>query len=143
MNTTKKATQLQGNKLANNNPTKVTGNVITQNATKVKIDKVVFLADNVTGKQLLNAKLEANKLNKEELQSLSFCINQFKKHGANVIACINGLNMEHVTPKNILPFLSEAEKIRLENNGNKFTVWLVENLVIRLGKESIKHINKK
>ena len=115
--------------------TKVTGNVITQNATKVKVDKVVFLADNITGKQLLNAKLEANKLNKEELQSLSFCINQLKKHGANVIACFKALSMEDITPKNILPFLSEAEKTRLENNGNKFTVWLIENLVTRYGKQ--------
>lgn len=135
MNTTKTASKLQGNKTANNKPTKVTGNVITQNATKVKVDKVVFLADNVTGKQLLNAKLEANKLNKEELQSLSFCINQFKKHGSNVIACFKALSMEDITPKNILPFLSEAEKTRLENNGNKFTVWLIENLVTRYGKQ--------
>jgi predicted peroxiredoxin len=135
MKNNKTATALQGNKTANNKPTKVTGNVITQNATKVKVDKVVFLADNVTGKQLLNAKLEANKLNKEELQSLSFCINQFKKHGANVIACFKALSMEDITPKNILPFLSEAEKIRLEKNGNKFTVWLIENLVTRYGKQ--------
>jgi hypothetical protein len=135
MKNNKTATQLQGNKTANSKPTKVTGNVITQNATKVKVDKVVFLADNVTGKQLLNAKLEANKLNKEELQSLSFCINQFKKHGANVIACFKALSMEDITPKNILPFLSEAEKTRLENNGNKFTVWLIENLVTRYGKQ--------
>jgi hypothetical protein len=83
----------------------------------------------------LNAKLEANKLNKEELQSLSFCINQFKKHGANVIACFKALSMDDITPKNILPFLSEAEKTRLENNGNKFTVWLIENLVTRYGKQ--------
>ena len=134
MNTTKTASKLQGNKTANNQPTKVSGNVITQKATKVKIDKVVFLADNVTGKQLLNAKLEANKLNKEELQSLSFCIAQFKKHGANVVNCFKSLNMEEITPKNILPFLSEAEKTRLNNNGNKFTVWLIENLVTRYGK---------
>jgi predicted peroxiredoxin len=131
--TTKKTATAQS--ATANKATKVTGNVITQNATKVKVDKVVFLADNVTGKQLLNAKLEANKLNKEELQSLSFCINQFKKHGSNVIACFKALSMEDITPKNILPFLSEAEKTRLENNGNKFTVWLIENLVTRYGKQ--------
>ncbi len=105
-----------------------------QTANKVKIDKVTHLAPNVTGKQLLNAKLEANKLNKEELQSLSFCIAQFKKHGANVVNCFKALSMDEITPKNILPHLSEAEKMRLENNGNKFTVWLVENLVTRYGK---------
>ena len=132
MKNNKTASKLQGNKTANNKPTKATANVITQKSTK--IDKVTHLAPNVTGKQLLNAKLEANKLNKQELQSLSFCIAQFKKHGANVVNCFKALSMEEITPKNILPHLSEAEKMRLENNGNKFTVWLVENLVTRYGK---------
>ena len=132
MTTTKKATQLLGNNEANNEATKVNGNVITQKSTK--IEKITYLAPNVTGKQLQNAKIESNKLNKQELQSLSFCIAQFKKHGANVINCFKALSMEEITPKNILPHLSEAEKTRLDNNGNKFTVWLVENLVTRYGK---------
>ena len=75
MKKTKTASQAQGAKVANNKPTKATANVITQKSTK--IEKITYLAPNVTGKQLQSAKVESNKLHKQELQSLSFCINQF------------------------------------------------------------------
>ena len=134
MKKTTNVATLQGNKATNNKPAKVTGNVITQKATKVKVDKVTYLADNITGKQLQNAKIESNKDNRDELQSLSFCIAQFKKHGAKVINCFKGLTFDEITPKNILPHLTEAENNRLSKNENKFTYWLIEALVIRYAK---------
>lgn len=132
MKKTTSATKVQGTNIANNEATKVNGNVITQNATK--IGKITYLADNITGKQLQNAKVESNKLHKQELQSLSFCINQFKKHGANLVSSFKGLTFNELTPKNILPFLTESETAKQAKNDNKFTYWLVESLVIRYAK---------
>jgi hypothetical protein len=115
MNTKKTATKLQGNNVA-----------------KIEIlNKVTFLAENVKGKDLIKLKLDANNLNKLELNSLSFCINQFKKHGTELIKGFNNISMDEITPKNILPFLTEKEKERQSINDNKFTFYLVENLVIR------------
>ena len=132
MKKTKTASQAQGAKVANNKPTKATANVITQKSTK--IEKITYLAPNVTGKQLQSAKVESNKLHKQELQSLSFCINQFKKHGANLVSSFKGLTFDEITPKNILPFLTESETAKQAKNENKFTYWLVESLVIRYAK---------
>ena len=132
MKKTTNVATLQGNKATNNKPTKVSGNVITQKSTK--IEKITYLAPNVTGKQLQNAKVESNKLHKQELQSLSFCINQFKKHGANLVNSFKGLSFDEITPKNILPFLTESETAKQAKNENKFTYWLVESLVIRYAK---------
>ena len=102
------------------------------NVAKIEIlNKVTFLAENVKGKDLLKLKLQANKDNKSELQSLSFCINQFKKHGVEMIKGFNNISMDEITPKNILPFLTEKEIERQKENNNKFTFYLVENLVIR------------
>ena len=102
------------------------------NVTKIEIlNKVTFLAENVKGKDLLKLKLQANKDNKSELQSLSFCLNQFKKHGNEMINGFNNISMEEITPKNILPFLTEKEKEKQSINNNKFTFYLIENLVIR------------
>jgi|LakMenE18May11ns_1017448.scaffolds.fasta_scaffold9712525_1 hypothetical protein len=104
----------------------------TKKESKIEIlNKVTFLAENVKGKDLLKLKLQANKDNKSELQSLSFCLNQFKKHGNEMINGFNNISMEEITPKNILPFLTDKEKERQILNNNKFTFYLIENLVIR------------
>lgn len=100
--------------------------------TKIEIlNKVTYLAENVKGKDLLKLKLEANQDNKNELQSLSFCINQFKKHGIEMIKGFNNISMDEITPKNLTAFLTDKEIERQKNNDNKFTFYLVENLVIR------------
>ena len=140
MTTKKTATKLLGNNEANNKPTKVSANNLNQESAKIeqpkkaKIEKITYLADNVTGKQLQKAKIDSNKDNRDELQSLSFCIAQFKKHGTKVINCFKGLTFDEITPKNILLHLTEAEKTRLSKNENKFTYWLIEALVIRYAK---------
>lgn len=106
-------------------------NVIEKNTNVIKENKVTYLAENIKGKDLLKLKLQANKDNKAELQSLSFCINQFKKHGTEMIKGFNNISMDEITPKNILPFLTEKEIEKQKENNNKFTFYLVENLVIR------------
>jgi hypothetical protein len=102
------------------------------NVTKIEIlNKVTFLAENVKGKDLIKLKLDANNLNKAELNSLSFCLNQFKKHGNDMIKGFNNISMEELTPKNLTAFLTDKEKERQSINDNKFTFYLIENLVIR------------
>jgi hypothetical protein len=102
------------------------------NVTKIEIlNKVTFLAENVKGKDLIKLKLEANNLNKAELNSLSFCLNQFKKHGIEMINGFNNISMDELNPKNLTQFLTEKEKERQILNNNKFTFYLIENLVIR------------
>jgi hypothetical protein len=119
MNAQKKAIKLQGNKVA-------------KKESKISIlNKVTFLAENVKGKDLIKLKLDANNLNKAELNSLSFCLNQFKKHGIDMVKGFNNISMDELTPKNLTAFLTEKEKERQNLNGNKFTFYLIENLVIR------------
>jgi hypothetical protein len=107
-------------------------NVAKKETNKIEIlNKVTFLAENVKGKDLLKLKLEANNLNKQELNSLSFCLNQFKKHGIEMIKGFNNISMDELTPKNLTAFLTDKEKERQILNNNKFTFYLIENLVIR------------
>jgi hypothetical protein len=146
MNQTKSAARLQGNKSASNKKANLLNEVLINKATAKVISKplkletknnTTFLAENVTGKQLLNLKFEANKLNKAELNSLSFQIKQFNKHGEALIKGLKGFSMDEVTPKNILPFLTEKEKEKQDKNGGKFSFYLVENLVIRYAKNKL------
>ena len=121
MNTTKQSNKV--NKVSN---------VAKKETSKIEIlNKVTFLAENVKGKDLIKLKLEANNLNKQELNSLSFCLNQFKKHGAEMIKGFNNISMDELTPKNLTTFLTDKEKERQILNNNKFTFYLIENLVIR------------
>jgi hypothetical protein len=146
MNQTKTATKVQGTKTATNKKANLLNEVLINKATSKVINKplkletknnTTFLAENVTGKQLLNLKFEANKLNKDELNSLSFQIKQFNKHGENLIKGLKGFTMDEVTPKNILPFLTDKEKEKQAKNGGKFSFYLVENLVIRYAKNKL------
>jgi hypothetical protein len=116
----------------NKNTAKVNKVNTAKNEAKIEIlNKVTYLSENVKGKDLIKLKLDANNLNKQELNSLSFCLNQFKKHGVEMIKGFNNISMEELTPKNLLPFLTEKEKERQILNDNKFTFYLIENLVIR------------
>lgn len=113
------------------NKVNTANNEVSKTTNVIKEIKVTYLAENIKGKDLLKLKLKANNDNKNELQSLSFCINQFKKHGTELIKGFNNISMDELTPKNILPFLTEKEIERQKENNNKFTFYLVENLVIR------------
>jgi hypothetical protein len=120
MNTTKQNSKI--NKVNN----------VAKKESKIEIlNKVTFLAENVKGKDLMKLKLEANNLNKQELNSLSFCLNQFKKHGIEMIKGFNNISIDELTPKNLTAFLTDKEKERQSINNNKFTFYLIENLVIR------------
>jgi hypothetical protein len=120
MNTTKQSNKI--NKVNN----------VAKKESKIEIlNKVTYLSENVKGKDLLKLKLDANNLNKAELNSLSFCLNQYKKHGADMIKGFNNISMDELNPKNLTQFLTDKEKERQSINNNKFTFYLIENLVIR------------
>jgi len=149
MNTNKTAERLQGNKSASNKKAnllnevlinKVTSKVISKPLKVETKDGVTYVAEKTSGKQLQALKIEANRNHKTELQSLSFCISQLNKHGQEYLKGLK-LTIEQVTPKNICPFLTESEKKRQAKNGNKFSLWLVENLAKRYA-ESLKKAKK-
>lgn len=149
MNTTKSAAKLQGNKSASNKKANLLNQVLINKATSKVINKplkvetingVTFVPEKTSGKKLQAMKIEANRNHKTELQSLSFCIAQMNKHSQKYIDGL-GLKMEQITPKNICPFLSEKEKEKQVKNGNKFSLWLVQNLAKRYA-ESLKKAKK-
>lgn len=161
MTQTKSAEKLQGNKSAQNKKASnkkgsnkkslsvLKGEILVNKATSKVINKplkvetkngVTYVAEKTSGKKLQAMKIEANRNHKTELQSLSFCIAQMNKHSQKYIDGL-GLKMEQITPKNICPFLSEKEKEKQVKNGNKFSLWLVQNLAKRYA-ESLKKAKK-
>ena len=90
----------------------------------------------MTGKQLMNAKIAANKANKDEIHSLSFCIKQMKKHGKEYLKACK-VSQAQLTPSNLLPYLTEKEQARVSKS-QKYSFWLVESLVGRMAKAGAK-----
>ncbi len=93
--------------------------------------KAIYLKEGIKGKQLQAAKIESNRLNKEELTSLSFQIKQFNKHGDNYLKCFKGAKMSDITPKNLVPFLTAKDIEKQAKNGGKWSYWLLESVIKR------------
>jgi hypothetical protein len=94
--------------------------------------KVTFLAEGITGKQVMAAKSATNKSVKEENTSLSFCIKQVLKHDQSFLASFKGYKKSDIVPANLIPLLTEKEA-----KSGKFTAWLVMNLISRYYKTSV------
>jgi hypothetical protein len=120
MKNNKTATQLQGNKTANNKPTKVTGNVITQTSSKKE-----------TTKKESSYKvevLESNKLLKQESVKLGYCVK----------VLINNTNILKLSPlmvKNLQAINKDSELYKLavnncrkSKNGNYSPFYLLQYL---------------
>ena len=99
----------------------------TQNEAQPLKDAVV-IAEGLTGKQMMALKIEANRLNREELRSFSFQVNQMRKHGVNFLKACK-VSESELTPKNLLVLRTEREAERSDKGG--FSFWLIENLVKR------------
>lgn len=95
--------------------------------------KVSYLSEGVTGKQLVSAKITANRANRDELHSISFCIKQFVKHGADVLKGLRGADVASVTPANLIKHMTDRERAKFEQSG-RVSFWLVETLVVRMYK---------
>ena len=119
MNTQKTATKLQGNKVAKNQPTKVTVNIVKQSAAKVETKKESTYKLHV---------LETAKILKEESKTLGYCIKV-------LINNINILKFSPLMAKNLQSINkdSEAYKLAVNNcrkskNGNYSPFYLLQYL---------------
>ena len=91
--------------------------------------RVVFLVEGVTGKNLTQAKINANNASKTEVKSISFCINQVNKHAQEFLKSFSSFNEKDINPKKLLAFRTEKEEAR-----GTFSVWLVMQLITRMYK---------
>ena len=120
MNTQKTATKLQGNKVANGKPTKVSANSVKQAAAKVQQPK-----KESTYKISV---LDSNKILKEESAKLGYCIKVLMNN-------INILKLSPLMAKNLQAINkdSEAYKLAVNNcrkskNGNYSPFYLLQYL---------------
>lgn len=110
---------------------KTSNKVAKQDATTTKkSSKVVYLAQNVTGKMMQDAKIDTNNSIKQENFSFSFCLKQVLKHDKNFTSSIKNFKETDCNPKNLLPLLKGKEA----KNG-KFSSWLVMQLITRFYKK--------
>ena len=99
----------------------------------VNYKKSDIIKQGLTGKNLFAQKLKANKLNRLDLQTFSFQQKQFAKFGLKILDLVKG-KMSDLTPKNLIPFLSESEITRQNENGQKWSFWQFENCALRFYK---------
>lgn len=97
-------------------------------ATK-KTEKIVFLADGVTGKQFQQYKIDTNKAVKTEIRSFSFAKKYSLRYDMGFYSSIVRFNADELTPTNLTKFLTAKEKISSDKNG--FSAWLFMSLVKR------------
>jgi hypothetical protein len=75
-----------------------------------KKEKVTYLAEGVTGKQMMKSIYKANNEHKKDLGSYSQCMKRAIEFGKDEFkATIKGFNVKHLTPSNIIP-LRNAKK---------------------------------
>lgn len=91
--------------------------------------RIVFLVEGMSGKQLTQAKINANNASKTEVKSISFCINQVNKHAQDFLKSFAKYNEKDINPKKLLAFRTEKETER-----GTFSVWLVMQLITRMYK---------
>lgn len=97
-------------------------------ATK-KTEKVVFLADGVTGKQFQQYKIDTNKAVKNDIRSFSSAQKFSIKNDMGFYSSIKNFNENDLTSSNLLPLRTTKEKISSDKNG--FSAWLFMSLVKR------------
>jgi len=91
-----------------------------------KTEKIVFLAEGMTGKKLVQNKIATNNAVKQENTSFSFCLKSVVKFDKGFISSFVNFNELDCSPKNLLPLLKGKEAI----NG-KFSSWLIMTLIRR------------
>lgn len=106
-------------------------NVVRVTTTKKAIQvtskgvKINYLAENVTGKQMMKAIFDANNKHKKDLGSLSQCLKRAIEFGKDELSkTIKNFNVKDCTPKNLVP-LRSAKNIGKE----KFSVYEVLMLI--------------
>lgn len=94
-----------------------------------KTEKVVFLADGVTGKQFQQYKIDTNKAVKSEIRSFSFAKKYSLSFDKGFYSSIVKFNENDLSPANLLPLRTAKETTSSDKNG--FSAWLFMSLVKR------------
>lgn len=129
MKAQKAATKLQGNKVANNNPTKVKVSTVTQKSATVKTSQTSKKVDTTKKESAYKLHvLDSNKILKEESAKLGFCIKVLMNNS-------NILKLSPLMLKNLQAINkdSEAYKLALNNcrkskKGNYSAFYLLQYL---------------
>lgn len=105
-------------------------NVVRVTTTKKAIQvtskgvKINYLAENVTGKQMMKAIFDANNKHKKDLGSLSQCLKRAIEFGKEELSqTIKNFDVKDCTPKNLVP-------LRSVKNATKETFSVYEVLML-------------
>lgn len=90
-----------------------------------KTEKVIFLAEGITGKKLVENKINTNNAAKKEIKSFSHCKKIALEKDQDFFTSFAKFNSEDITPKNLIPFLKGNE------GKNGYSVWLILTLTRR------------
>lgn len=86
--------------------------------------KINYLAENVTGKQMMKAIFDANNKHKKDLGSLSQCLKRAIEFGKDELSqTIKNFDVKDCTPKNLVP-------LRSVKNATKETFSVYEVLML-------------
>jgi hypothetical protein len=108
---------------------KAKSKVTTEKTAVKKTEKIVFLAENVTGKNLQDAKIETNREVKKEIRTFSFAKRYSLQFDKGFYSSFVKFNENDLTPVNLLPFRTTKETASSDKNG--FSAWLFMSLVKR------------
>lgn len=94
-----------------------------------KSEKIVFLAENVTGRELQQFKSVQNRDAKLKLRSISSCINAILQSEGKFLSSFKNFNAKEIIPSNLIPLRNDKEIIYSDTKG--FSTWLVLGLIKR------------
>jgi hypothetical protein len=101
-------------------------NVVKQSTKQVKkSEKIIFLAEGITGKKLVENKIATNNEVKKENRSFSQCLKMALKKDQNFFTSFVNFNPNDLTPKNLCEFLKGNE------GKNGYSSWLIMTLTRR------------
>jgi len=90
-----------------------------------KSEKIIFLAEGITGKKLVENKIATNNEAKKDIRSFSQCKKFALANDQNFFTSFVKFNENDLTPNNLTPLLKGNE------GKNGFSVWLFMTLVRR------------
>jgi hypothetical protein len=94
-----------------------------------KSEKIIFLAENVSGRELQQFKSVQNRDAKLKLRSISSCITAIKLSDGKFLSSFKNYNEKDLTPTNLIPLRNEKEIVYSDTKG--FSTWLVLGLIKR------------
>jgi hypothetical protein len=94
-----------------------------------KSEKIVFLAENVTGRELQQFKSVQNRDAKMKLRSISSCITAIKLSEGKFLSSFKNYKDSDLTPTNLIPLRTTKEIIYTNTKG--FSTWVVLGLIKR------------